>query len=227
MPPSAFNMIKSLSPEFKNYLQIGVLIILVLILISLLIYLGVQQVKSNDITPFVSNYNGEVYEVRKNQSDSNKATAANYLAKLSDKVTELVDYMYRNALPDKIISQRLYYRWNRCELKETGSGEKSIAYTLNKSVEIRICIRKSNGEFEDQNRSMFVLLHELGHVMSITYDHNTEFSNNFSYIVNLASNLGLYKPEDFNSNPQSYCGGNITTTPCDSNTCSYNVLSFE
>ena len=73
---------------------------------------------------------------------------------------------------------------------------------------------------------MFVILHELAHVMSISYGHEDEFKNNFSYITHLASSLGLYKPQDFQTNPKTYCGTEINTTPCSEGSCEYNTMKM-
>jgi hypothetical protein len=180
----------------------------------------------DNVAPFVSQYDGQNYEVRKVGDQTNRQTAADYLAVINAKINKLVDYMNLHNLPDPDTAKRLYHRWLECELKETNSHEKSAAYTLNKSTEIRLCIRDSNGNFEDPNTSMFVVLHELAHVMSISYNHTEEFKNNFSYITHLASSLGLYKPQDFTKNPKTYCGVNINTTPCENNTCSYNTTKI-
>ncbi len=204
---------------------------------DILIYIGVTVIFAflgffiikycfmDNVAPFVSQYDGH-YEVRKVGDISNRQTAADYLALINVKINKLVDYMNLHNLPDADTAKRLYHRWLECELKETNSHEKSAAYTLNKSSEIRLCIRDQNGNFEDQNTSMFVILHELAHVMSISYNHTEEFKNNFSYITHLASSLGLYKPQDFTRSPKTYCGVQINTTPCSENSCTYNTTKL-
>lgn len=179
---------------------------------------------SDNVSPFVSEIDGLQYDIRKVGDLDNKQTAANYLSIINQKINSLVDYMNKNKLPDADTASRLYNRWLVCELKETNSSEKSAAYTLNKSSEIRLCIRDEHGGFEDINTSMFVILHELAHVMSISYGHGEEFKNNFSYITHLASGLGIYKPEDFKNEPKTYCGVAINTTPCDSGSCTYKSI---
>ena len=57
------------------------------------------------------------------------------------------------------------------------------------------------------------------------------FTNNsnddmFNYITHLASSLGIYKPEDFRSNPKTYCGTVINSSPCSENTCSYKTIKL-
>lgn len=198
--------------------------ILCLAAITLLIYIIVKNALVDNVAPFVSQYDGKNYEIRKVGDNTNKQTAANYLALINAKINKLVDYMKLNNLPDEDTARRLYNRWIDCELKETNSSEKSAAFTLNKSTEIRLCIRDHQGNFENPNTSMFVILHELAHVASISYGHGEEFKENFSYITHLASSLGLYKPEDFKQSPKNYCGVSINTTPCSDSSCEYNTL---
>jgi hypothetical protein len=189
-------------------------------------YFIIRYAMMDNVAPFVSQYDGQNYEVRKVGDNFNKQTAANYLALINRKINKLVDYMYLHKLPDPDTANRLYHRWLSIELKETNSAEKSAAYTLNKSTEIRLCIRDNNGHFEDPNTSMFVVLHELAHVASISYNHTEEFKNNFSYITHLASSLGLYKPEDFTRFPKTYCGTSINTTPCEAGSCSFGDIKI-
>ncbi len=212
------------SKEIKSNISRDILIyITVTVIFALLGFFIIKYCFMDNVAPFVSQYDGQNYEVRKIGDESNRQTAADYLALINAKINKLVDYMNLHNLPDPDTAKRLYSRWLECELKETNSSEKSAAYTLNKSSEIRLCIRGQNG-FEDPNTSMFVILHELAHVASISYNHTEEFKNNFSYITHLASSLGLYKPQDFTKQPKTYCGVNINTTPCSENSCSYNTI---
>jgi hypothetical protein len=201
--------------------------VIVTIIFALLGFFIIKYCFMDNVAPFVSQYDGQHYEVRKVGDISNRQTAADYLALINSKVNKLVDYMNLHNLPDADTAKRLYHRWMSIELKETNSAEKSAAYTLNKSTEIRLCIRDQNGNFEDPNTSMFVILHELAHVMSISYNHTEEFKNNFSYITHLASSLGLYRPEDFTAKPKMYCGTQINTTPCESGSCDFNTMKLE
>ena len=201
--------------------------VLITILCALIGYLVVRFFIADNVAPFVSEYDGKDYSVRKVGPPEIRQTAADYLAMISHQVDILVIYMYKNNLPDRDTSHRLYSRWRKCQLKETSSSDKSAAFTLNKSTEIRLCIRKPNGGFEDPNTSMFVILHELAHVMSIGYGHGEEFKANFSYITHLASQLGIYKPQNFKERPQSYCGVEINTTPCDAGTCDFGTRAEE
>lgn len=217
--------------KLKNKFNINIVNIFIYLLITIIFiilgYLIITNFLIDNVSPFISNYDGKNYTVRKVGDINNRQTAANYLAYINAKVNTLVDYMNMYNLPDLDTSKRLYHRWMSIELKETNSNEKSVAYTLNKSTEIRICIRDQYGNFEDPNITMFVILHELAHVMSISYNHTEEFKNNFNYITHLASNLGLYKPDDFTKMPIKYCGITINTTPCQNNSCSYKIIDIK
>jgi len=193
---------------------------LILIIFIILIFILIFYFYQDDVSFFKSSLNNKSYGIRSSGSNEEKEQAINYISNVSEKVNLLVSYMKNNGLPDQISADRLYNRWNNCKLRETSSTDTSIAFTINKGHEIRICIRKEDGSFEDPNTAMFVILHELAHIMSISYGHNDEFQTNFSYITHLASSLGLYIPENFQKSPKTYCGTSITTTPCSNGTCS-------
>ena len=199
-------------------LVLFVLIIAIICITSICLF----QKFTDNFDSIHSELDGKKYHVRSSHTDNEKQQTANYLATIANKVDKLVKYMVDHNMPDKTIAHRLQKRWKSCILKETASHEKSAAYTVNKGDEMRLCVR-TGGRLENMNTSMFVVLHELGHLMSNSYGHNQEFRDNFSYIVHLASNLGVYKPEDFGNEPVKYCGNVVTinTTPCDGGICDY------
>ena len=198
--------------EVIYYLLIIILVIIIVCSIFRLFY-------KDDVSNFTSNIDNKSYAVRNSGPIESKQTAANYLAILTSKIDKLVTYMKNNQLPNQVVADRLYNRWANCVLKETSSDDKSVAFTVNKSAEMRICIRSTDNKFEDINTAMFVLLHELAHVMSVSYGHNEEFKNNFAYITKLASQLNIYEPEDFENRPKNYCGTIINSTPCSNGYC--------
>lgn len=173
-----------------------------------------------------SNLDGKEYHVRATADQTKESESADYLARLKERLDKLVMYMSDKNLPNKEIATRLASRWKGCTLKETSHGEKSAAYTVNKGSEMRLCIRKGDGSIENQNTSIFVLLHELAHVMSNSYGHGAEFKENFNYIVHLATSIGVYKPQDFAGAPVNYCGNvvRIHSTPCSDGTCEENTI---
>ena len=155
------------------------------------------------------------YIVRKSKfSDTTQTEAANIISKVIYTVNTIVKYMCENDLPTSEIAYRLQYRWKNTVVREIAAHEDTAAYTVNKGEEMRLCIRKEDGTFHDFNHLAFVVLHELGHMMSISYGHDEEFQSNFDAVIHIASSIGLYTPEDFDKNPIVYCGIKVTSSPC-------------
>ena len=64
---------------------------------------------------------------------------------------------------------------------------------------------------------MFVVLHEIGHLCSVSIGHTDEFWTNFKWILLESINIGIYIQQDFNKKPVEYCGMSITSSPLDMN----------
>ncbi len=161
----------------------------------------------------------ETFIVQNNKAEPDwvRQEVARRIGKMAKNIDKLVLYMYNNKLPDAVVADRLAERWKKIRLnpkglRETGIGETSAAYTVNKGDQMRICVRdeRSDNLFENENDMMFVMLHELGHLMSKSYGHNLEFKKNFAYITKIAVKLGLYKYVDYTKNPTTYCGTDVT-----------------
>lgn len=188
-------------------------------LFVLFVCLGCGYVKWKDKTCEVKSpdtFESFVVQNNKNEPEWVRIEVARRLGKLAIDIDKLVDYMLKNQLPNSVVAGRLKERWSKIRsnpqgLRETGIGENSAAYTVNKGDQMRICVRdeKSDNLFEDENTMYFVMLHELAHLMSKSYGHNLEFKQNFAYITKLAVDLGIYKYQNFQSNPMTYCGTDI------------------
>lgn len=160
-----------------------------------------------------------VVQNNKNEPEWVREEVARRLANIVKKVDVLVNHMSAKHLPDAVIADRLYNRWqmirsNPKGLRETSPGENSAAYTINKGEQMRICVRdeRSDNLFENENDTMFVILHELGHLMSKSFGHNLEFKKNFAYITKVAVELDLYKYQNYAEKPTTYCNVDITHT---------------
>ena len=80
-------------------------------------------------------------------------------------------------------------------------------------VSIKGDLRKLANELIDENTLTFVALHELAHIMSKTIGHNTEFWNNFKFLLEHAVKIGIYDPIDYKKKPKKYCGMTISDNP--------------
>lgn len=194
--------------------------ILAIILMIVLICLGFQKYKDK-IKEETCPHTHETFIIQnhKHEPDWVGKEIAKRLSLLARKGTTLVNYMYEHNLPNKVVAERLYNRWNKIRnnpkgLREIGKNEKSAAYTVNKGDELRICIRNPNSEnlFEDENTSMFVLLHEISHLGVNSWGHGVPFKRLFAYITKLAVQLELYHYIDYSSSPTNYCSVDITNS---------------
>jgi hypothetical protein len=87
-------------------------------------------------------------------------------------------------------------------------NDDTTSYTINKQKLI-MCIRSKNDEHKlyDLNLIMYVVLHELAHIISPFYNgHDELFNNIFKIVVDIAIELNLYKKIDFVNYPTEYCG---------------------
>jgi hypothetical protein len=95
----------------------------------------------------------------------------------------------------------------------------STSYTENKGEKLVLCLRKkeANGEnkheLHDVNTIMFVVLHELTHIMNDQWGHKEQYWRMFKFIILNAMEAGVYKPVDYAKNPVVYCGMKITYSP--------------
>jgi hypothetical protein len=94
---------------------------------------------------------------------------------------------------------RLNPDYSKIPLREGNS-----AYTENKKM-ITLCLKDpETNKYYDINTIMYVALHELAHVVSVTHGHNEEFKKNFSILLREAARKGIYDPRI--EVPQTYCG---------------------
>ena len=87
------------------------------------------------------------------------------------------------------------------------------AYSINKGERIGICLRNKKNKYENKNTMFFVLIHELAHIMTKEFKHNDKFWKNMSLLIENATNAKLYKYTEYKTNPESYCGHDITHNP--------------
>ena len=72
---------------------------------------------------------------------------------------------------------------------------------------IFLCIKDENGNYYDYNMLIYVAIHECSHALTDVIDvHHTtpEFRGMFEYLLQKASRIGLYNPEQ--PLVENYCG---------------------
>ncbi len=167
--------------------------------------------KNKNIEYVVSTFDNTKYLVRKLPDSQN---AANKLAELNSHILKIIDACQKK---DKDNVELLKENYNTDTLSETVPGSKYTSYSVNKGEKISICIRNTDNSFMDMNTILFVAIHELAHVMTISTGHTEEFWKNMKFILEVAESIGIYKPIDYQKFPETYCGMVINSTPYDFN----------
>jgi predicted metal-dependent hydrolase len=157
-------------------------------------------------------FNHDYHKVRNDFNSTEDA--ADLMAQLKQNINILVKHLNK-IYPNYKGTQNINKRLNLDNMMEATHENDSTSYTINKGEEIHICLREKNNEkvLHDTNTMMFVLLHELAHIMSDTIGHNKEFKDNFIMVLKEAHKLYLYNTINYAKYPKSYCGLKINSTP--------------
>ena len=144
----------------------------------------------------------------------------NRLEEIDSRIKKLCDTLVVENYPDRERAERTKEKWDNIIIKETYENESSIAFVVNKGDEISICLtNKDTGNLEDINTTMFVVLHEVGHLMSVNWGHDEEFWTNFKLILRKAQEIDIYNYTNYNNTPEEYCGISIYSNPCMTQAC--------
>ena len=142
--------------------------------------------------------------------------------KIFDDVMEDINLIVKwcsvNSYPSTKNATRLENNWRRVKMYETNFRDQ-VAYVIDKNHKFFLCVSTPEDRDENTNTMRFVVIHELAHMMSSSYGHNEEFSDNFLALLNVAVKLGIYVPVNYTKNPTNYCGTTISQSPCVLNSC--------
>jgi predicted metal-dependent hydrolase len=185
----------------------GFLIIFLLVIFVFILY---QYHYYSKIEKIVSKIDNRNYEV---QVKEDAQEAADLIAKIREKLIIIVDHLIKS-YPNDDRSYRLKKNFNPDNIKEGIDNPNYTSYSINKGEQIVLCLRSHN-KLMDLNTMMFVVLHELAHICTVSIGHTTEFWDNFKWILEEAINIGIYKKQDFRLNNVDYCGMKITDSPLD------------
>lgn len=188
---------------------LGYLIILLILFISYKIY---SESDIFHLKCVISTVDGDKYCVRERK---NINEAADLLAKTSKKMKDLVTYLNDKHPKDERV-ERLVKKFNPDKIVETLPTSEYTAYSENKGKKIAFCLNKkkdNNKNLIDENTLMFVAIHEMSHIATVSIGHNTEFWDNFKFLLQEADAAKLYKPINYKKENEEYCGMTITDNP--------------
>lgn len=184
------------------------IIIATVIIISLFMH---YESKYSELTYVTSKIDNAEYLVR-NRKDKKKA--ANLLANIKKNLIKIVS-LSEKEFPNNKDVHRLVNKFKPEKISESLSSSRHTSYSVNKGEKIVFCIRTKNDKQKliKLNTMMFVAIHELAHVMTVSVGHTEEFWNNMRFLLKVAIKNGIYKRQDFQKKPEPYCGTTITDTP--------------
>ena len=127
---------------------------------------------------------------------------------------KFADYLSQNHPNDERII-RLIENLEDTEFKESPFEKGTSSFTINKGELVSLCLRQKNKpkDIHDLNTLMFVVIHELGHVMTVSEGHTQEWMDNFRFLLREAEKCGIYEPVDYSRENINYCGVDVTHNP--------------
>lgn len=166
-----------------------------------------------NLTSVRSQTNGKLYQV---QDLPDRQEACEMMAKIHTKLDTLIT-KYRsdpNANADPRV-HTMIERFRPENMCENSVDADSTSYSENKGDRIVVCLRDKKKPYPlvDENTVMFVVLHEMAHLMTTTIGHTPEFWANFRRILKDAVSAGVYQEVNYNRTPVQYCGMTITDSP--------------
>jgi hypothetical protein len=152
------------------------------------------------------------------QNLPNKEEAVKLMAKIRANLTKLRDsYSKEPALMNDPPVARFVARYQPDAFSENDMNSPDTSYSENKGQRIVVCLRDKTKVPEypliDINTIMFVMLHEMSHLMTESIGHTSEFWDNFKRILHDAVKVGIYTPVNYSRQPTPYCGMLITDSP--------------
>lgn len=168
---------------------------------------------NNNLTQVRAQTDGRTYWV---QNLPDRQAAADLLGNIQLRVLRVVDHC---AGLEGENFQRLASRYRPESLQENVQYAGGTSYSENKGERIVLCLRTKDAahQLQDIELLMFVVLHELAHLMTNSLDtgrHSPEFWHNFKKLLEVAAGMGgIYDPVDYSTNPQTYCGMMIDSSP--------------
>ena len=173
---------------------------------------GVNFTKSlppiNEIVKVKSKIDNQLYRV---QNGKDKQNAADLMAQIRINVDKLIQYLHNNQDLDPKISN-IIKRYNPEAFLEANLKNTTTSYSINKGEQVVVCLRSKEqyGKLHQLNTLMYVVIHEMGHLMSDSIGHTEEFYKNFDFLLSVSQKIGIYKYINYANSPTEYCGMMIT-----------------
>jgi hypothetical protein len=141
--------------------------------------------------------------------------AADMLASLEDKARAFIAAASEKYPNDNTIKRiQKYWTGTISEIPQSDT----IAYALEKR-DLFMCVRDNAGNVQQLDDLLFVLLHELSHIMNTSYGHDAHFWKQFKRTLEMANKLGYLPYVNYDDYSVQVCGKTINANPA---TCVFN-----
>lgn len=189
-------------------LQYGIVILVVLCAVG---YVYLTSGPGN-LTPVRSVTDGREYMV---QNLPDKQQASELMAQIHTDLRRLLTMYEQPEYSQDSAVQLLLSRFKVDNVVENSPDSKYTSYSENKGEKIVLCLRDKEPPYAlvDKNTLLFVTLHEMGHLMTVSTGHLSEFWSNFRRLLTDAQKIGIYTPVNYARMPAEYCGMMITDSP--------------
>lgn len=191
-------------------MEIGIEGIIILSSIIFIGYFSYVTYYNNKLETVKSNVDNRSYIV---QSKEDAKEAANLIAKIRKKLLLLINHLIKS-YPNDERTVRITDNFNPDKMKEGIDNPEFTSYSINKGEQIVLCLRTKD-KLMDINTMIFVVLHEIAHIATVSIGHTKEFWDNFRWLLEESINIGIYIKQDFEKEPVKYCGMEITDSPLD------------
>lgn len=184
-----------------------VVAIIVLILSIIITCIKKLMISNNRGVNTRSNVDHKTYYVKQ---APNSQESADVLAKINFNLSVIKTFFKDKYNSDK----KSAYSYDRIKNKKISLEENTLnkhtSYSVNKGEKIVLCLRsKADNKIHDINLLMYVVLHEISHVICPEIDHTEMFDNIFSFVRESATKCGVYDAKLAFTNHTEYCGINI------------------
>lgn len=188
-------------------------LIIIVIIIIILYFIISKIIFYNKSEYLKSNIYDKYYLIKDTKNKYNKVDLIDKLFKSIDILLENLknsDYDFKDINIDDIQK-----KIKESEILENITNS-DTSYTINKGEQIVLCLAdRQTDNLYSYNVLMYVLIHELAHILNVSYGHDENFKKIFKYILQKASDLNLYKYEDYKNYPINYCGLELNTNILD------------
>lgn len=182
------------------------------LIIALFIYNYYVNRDDIELKCIISKKDGKEYCVRKR---SDLAGAVDLLSNTINSLEELKIYI-NEKYPNDDRVKRINEKFNRTKIKETLPTSKFKAYSENKGEALAFCLNtenENNEELMDKHTLLFVAIHELAHIATVSIGHKEEFWTNFKWLLVNAKQAGIHEPFDYKKQSKKFCGMDVTDNP--------------